>query len=168
VARCRHGFEPVAVKCPVGCHGPVPALEHASETTQAQLINHTRSVTNRQIVDALNERGSLNAAAEQLGIHPGTIVNRGKADAAVHEAIGVRDPRKTRHTGFINMTGWDQDGWKVIEEVQSNDGTIRWRCRHSCGGVEIVTGIRLRNNPNKYCMVCRPKRPGTVERRPRG
>lgn len=165
MARCRHGFEPSAVKCPEGCHGYVPSGDRTSETTQAERVNHARSVTNQQIVDALNERGSLNAAAEQLGITAGTIVNRGKACLAVREAIATRDPRKTRHVGHIDMTGWEQDGWKVIEEVPSDDGTSRWRCRHSCGGVEVVTGIRLRNNPNRYCMACRPKRSGTVARR---
>lgn len=141
----------------MGCHGRVPAGERpqASESSQAQRVTSTRSITNQQIVDALTSRGSLNGAAGALGINPATIVNRSKSCAAIRDALGDR-PSK----GPIDMTTWGQDGWKVLRQAPGspNGRGALWVCEHHCGGVEMVHGTRLRNNPNKFCHRCRPKK----------
>ena len=164
MSRCQHGFEPTAVKCPVGCHGPVAPVE-LEETTRARLVQRARSVSNAQIVKALKARGSLNGAAVLLGIDPQTITNRSRGDAAIRAALDQRDRRKHRHSGFVDMTGQVIQGWTVLREAKSVTGNVCWECQHSCGGVEIIEGIKLRKKPNKYCQACRPKRAGTVTRR---
>lgn len=98
MARCRHGFEPAAVKCPMGCHGLGVAVA-ASETTQAQSVARTRTITNQQIVDALKERGSLNGATVALGVSHGTIANRAKACVAVRDALAAVVQQPRLHTG---------------------------------------------------------------------
>lgn len=126
----------------------------------------TRAVSNAQIVAAIGECGTLDGAAASLGINPGTISNRARADASIREALEQRR-RTQRHSGFLDLTGQELGGWTVLREVPSANGNSRWECQHHCGGgVEIIEGIRLRHSPNKYCHACRPKRLGTVRRVP--
>lgn len=164
MARCRHGFEPTAVKCPVGCHGPVAPVK-IEETIRASLVQHARSVSNAQIVEALKERGSLNGAAVLLGINPSTITNRSRGDAAIRAVLDQRDRCKHRHSGFVDMTGQVIQGWTVLREAKGSTGNVRWECQHSCGAEQIIAGIKLRSAPPKFCDACRPKRAGTVTRR---
>ena len=54
MARCKHGFEPTAVKCPLGCHGSTAGIDDADEeTTRAALVNRARAITNEQIIAAI-------------------------------------------------------------------------------------------------------------------
>jgi len=66
-------------------------------------------------------------------------------------------PRKVsgRHSGFVDMTGQVCGTWKVLGEAPSNNGNTRWRCRHVCGGLAVLEGIRLRSSPPKFCDACR-------------
>ena len=60
----------------------------------------------------------------------------------------------------------------VIQRVANHrHGNARWLCQCDCGGQVTVQGIRLRADEKKgrtpSCPACRPKRPGTVQRRER-
>lgn len=75
------------------------------------------------------------------------------------------NPKRLHHPGFRDMTGQLVQGPEGSENV---NGNARWRCRHSCGGLVVLEGIRLRSSPPGYCEHCRPKRAGTVVRRAHG
>ncbi|TAL41980.1 MAG: hypothetical protein EPN91_09420, partial [Salinibacterium sp.] len=126
MARCPHGFEPAAVKCPMGCHGLTePAepteIEHAS---QAALVTRTRAITNQQIIEALKERGSLNGAAIALGINPGTVVNRAKSDPAVRQALSERHTPRQRRGGREKTYSDDE-----LRMALASSSSIRETCR---------------------------------------
>ena len=69
---------------------------------------------------------------------------------------------------FVDMSGQTVGGWKVLRRAANVNGNARWLVQHHCSaqGEKILEGIRLRSTPPKYCDGCRPKRPGTVQRRP--
>lgn len=167
MARCRHGFTGVTVPCPVGCHGPIDPLDlETARAVHNQRRDYAkgRATTNQQILEALTQQGSLKGAAEALGISATTILNRSVTDAEIRQAL---EERRQRHPGHIDMTGMVIRGWTVLHGVPRPDrrSPTHWECRHSCGGVEILEGFRLRQSPNKYCKACRPN---PVGRRRRG
>jgi len=65
------------------------------------------------------------------------------------------------------MTGQTVNGWYVIRRAANVNGNSRWLCRHTCEQpAEVIQeGIKIRGAPLKYCDNCRPKRPGTVQRK---
>lgn len=72
-------------------------------------------------------------------------------------------PDWRKRTATVEMSDWKRDGWEVLERAGHDAGTVTWRARHACGGIDIVKGTALRFRPPKWCRHCRPKRPGTVE-----
>lgn len=105
--RCKHGFEPAAVKCPKGCHGPQPRQSQGNER-RATLFQHARSVTNERIIAVLATEGSASQAAKRLGIDVGTIHNRAKRCAAVKAALDARAPT-IRQMGVTGETARARD-----------------------------------------------------------
>lgn len=154
MARCDCGFDPRQMRCPNGCHGS------ASRARQRSLgPSHARTVTNEQIAQALSLKGTVKGAARDLGIDPQTIRDRAAADEALRSELAARDRSKSRHSIFVDMVGWDRDGWRVIGEgAPAPNGNSRWLAKHHCGGTGLLRGSALRKLPPRFCSTCRPVR----------
>jgi hypothetical protein len=70
-----------------------------------------------------------------------------------------RESGSKRHSGFQDMTGETCGSWVVLSEADpGRDGTVRWYARHACGETHVVTGIRLRSAPPRFCPSCARRR----------
>lgn len=161
--RCSHGM--LAGLC------QVPSCTHADPGLAAGKSKATgRHLSDDEIVAGLRGARSLMAAAAALGCTTNTIYHRAKASAVVREAVNAtRAPKswgaRQRHPAFIDLTGQTIGTWTVLKRAKNSwHGNACWLCRHSCGGVQILEGIRLRSGPPLHCDDCRPARPGTVQR----
>lgn len=168
MSRCDHGFETDVVPCPDGCPGAA---------TAPPPLGRARVFSDTQIRAALEAERSVNAAARRLGISRGGLFKRARqtpelAALLQQKTMPTNWSTKFRHGGFVDMTGQVVHGphgstFTVVREApKSENGNAQWACLHSCGGSEVILeGIRLRSSPPRYCEHCRPKKPGTVQRR---
>ncbi len=81
------------------------------------------------------------------------------------------DATRFAHPGFKDETGNVYGLLRVVGRAPNVNGNARWFCLCSgvgCGGVGRVTaeGIALRSGKITHCSNCRPKRLGTVRRKP--
>lgn len=167
MARCKHGFEPAAVKCPEGCHGTRAALPKFSKDGLGppERSRHTDA----EVIAVLREASSLRAAAKELGVVPKALWYRAKRNPEI--AVLYKQRRKQPHPGLQNMVGFRCGSWLVVARAPNATdkavGTARWVCRHSCEAQteRVIEGIRLRHSPPKYCSACKPRATGIVLRR---
>lgn len=73
------------------------------------------------------------------------------------------------HPAFVEMKNTSIAGVRVLErQPNTRRGNAVWRVQcETCQRIFDVEGIRLRSQ-HTVCVPCRPKRPGTVQRRARG
>lgn len=63
-----------------------------------------------------------------------------------------------RGNGFIDMTGVDFNGCRVVRLAESNGKKARWECICFCGKPFEVLGTSIRNNNTKSCGCLRSKK----------
>jgi hypothetical protein len=185
MARCLHGFEPTAVKCPEGCHDDMPApppLRRKSPRRRPDVAERNASrgraptFTDQQLAEALRGAKTIAEAADRLGVTWAAISGRQNASPTIKALYdAARAPRlRTEiegwsHPGFIDLTGHRFGCLEVIERASnSSHGNVRWRVKcGACDSFEIYEGIQLRarRTPARWCRACREKPPGTVPRR---
>ncbi len=122
---------------------------------------------NRDAARTLTYNGeTLNYAdwSTRLGISSSTITRRVKMGWSIEEILSpadegrIRKPAPPAAFGFIDMSGWEQGGWRVLERVKVASRATHYRAIHRCGGVEVKQGSQLRAKPPKWCHKCRPRR----------
>jgi hypothetical protein len=77
------------------------------------------------------------------------------------------DASRFAHPGFKDETGNVYGLLRVVRRAANVNGNARWLCIcGGCGGQATVEGIALRSGKTTHCSNCRPKRLGTVRRKP--
>lgn len=189
MARCRHGFEPKAVKCPEGCHDALPdpapprrtvvpkrSPDEPRQHTRRWGSGRAKTFTDAEAAAALRGAKTIQEAADRVGVTWSGFYARCRKVPALNAMLEkVRAPqyRTERagwaHSGFKDMTGQRFGVLEVVRRAQNRgNANAAWVCRcGSCGAEEIYEGIQLRSRktPPQWCRSCRSANPGTVNRR---
>lgn len=163
MARCDHGFEPKAVRCPSGCHDSTPAAARGREKTYSD----------GELRAALIASKSIREVAERLGVGQTSVYLRSRSKRELWQlyerAKATSGNLGNQHPGFKDLTGQTFGVLKVVERAENQaNGNAAWLCRcEACGDEHIYQGIQLRSNSRspRWCRGCRSANPGTVTRR---